>query len=97
MPCGAAVDWKGLKSSVMLFSGELSMTTSALLLLPVDVEAVELPVAEAPVVLDPLDEQAARAAARRPAAPRATALFLVLLLIVNFDLPSLRLLSKEGF
>jgi hypothetical protein len=64
------------------------MTTSALLLLPVEVDAAELPVAEAPVVLDPLDEQAARAAARRPAAPSATALLLVLLLIVNFDLPS---------
>jgi hypothetical protein len=70
----------------MLFSGELSMTTS--LLLPLPEEPGLAPVAEDEAVeLDPLDEQAARAAARRPAAVSASALFLVTLLIVNFDLP----------
>jgi hypothetical protein len=73
----------------MLFSGELSMTT-------VELALVE-PVEEADEVLpgvdgvDPL-EQAARPAARRPAAVSATALLLLILLIVNFDLPSERLL-----
>jgi hypothetical protein len=35
---------------------------------------------------DVLDEQAARPAARRPVAASATALLLVILLVVNFDL-----------
>jgi ABC-type sugar transport system substrate-binding protein len=82
----------------MLLSGELSITTSALLLpLAGALEAavaeeeeppagVELPVL-ADVVLDEL-EQAARAAARRPDAVSASTLLLVILWIVNFDLSS---------
>ena len=41
MPCGAAVDTKGLKSCVMLFSGELSMTSAGALALGEPVEPVE--------------------------------------------------------
>jgi hypothetical protein len=88
MPFGARVDTNGLKLSVMLFSGELSMTTS-----PVGVpepdDAGALPPDEAgaePVVLE-LDEQAARPAARSPVAVSASALLLILE-IVNFDLSS---------
>jgi hypothetical protein len=68
----------------MLFSGELSITTSELLPLAEEVD-------EAPVVApgeleeDPL-EQAARPAARRPVAVSASALLLMIFLIVNFDL-----------
>jgi hypothetical protein len=80
----------------MLLSGELSITTSALLL-PL-AGALEAAVAEEPpagvelpllagVVLVEL-EQAARAAARRPDAVSASTLLLVLLWIVNFDLSS---------
>jgi hypothetical protein len=76
----------------MLFSGELSMTTVELAVdepdVPVDADEVAPPVDP----FDPLDEQAARPAARRPAAVSATALLLLILLIVNFDLPSERLL-----
>jgi hypothetical protein len=82
----------------MLFSGELSMTTSALLLplaagvvlagaealLPV---AGALPVFAGVVVLLEL-EHAARAAARSPDAVSASTLLLVILWIVNFDLSS---------
>ncbi len=88
MPCGAAVDTNGLKLSVMLFSGELSMTTSPLGLEPPDDagEPDALPPAADGVELV-LDEQAARPAARRPAAVSASALLLILE-IVNFDLSS---------
>ena len=91
MPWGAAVDTKGLKSCVMLFSGELSLTSaSALLVLPepVLVEAEEeAPVEVGALALDELlDEQAASPAARRPAAVTANALF-VISLLVNFDFP----------
>src|SRR5450756_2219365 len=99
MPWAATVDTKGLKSWAMLFSGELSMTTSELPLVAVDDEAAELDVAP-PVEgeLDVLDEQAARTAARRPAAVSASALLLEILLMVNFDLSSRRLIRlKEGF
>ncbi len=88
------MDTKGLKSCVMLFSGELSMTSAGalLLLLPEPVEVLEEADEEAPVedgalVLDELlDEQAASPAARRPAAVTANAL-LVISLLVNFDFP----------
>jgi len=79
----------------MLFSGELSMTTSALLFVAgvvlAGAEAVPvagaLPVLAGAVELDEL-EQAARAAARRPDAVSASTLLLVILWIVNFDLSS---------
>jgi hypothetical protein len=84
----------------MLFSGELSMTTSELPLVAGDdeVAADELGVPPpAEVELDVLDEQAARPAARRPAAVSASALLLGILLMVNFDLSSRRLMRlKEG-
>ena len=93
MPWGAAVDTNGLKSCVMLFSGELSMTSAgALLVLPEPVEVLAEAEEEAPVevgalALDELlDEQAASPAARRPAAVTANAL-LVISLLVNFDFP----------
>ena len=74
MPWGAAVDTNGLKSWVMPFSGELSMTSVA----PVVVlEGAELL----------LDEQAASPAARRPVAASASALLLNLGLVVTFDGP----------
>ena len=69
MPWGAAVDTNGLKSWVMLFSGELSMTRAGALLVPVPVEAGAEEVAEAPVeegaleLCELLDEQAASPAA----------------------------------
>jgi hypothetical protein len=82
----------------MLLSGELSMTTSALLFEVAGAE--ELAGAEAlppvagallvlagGVVLVEL-EQAARAAARSPDAVSASTLLLVILWIVNFDLSS---------
>src|SRR5450756_1411619 len=89
MPWAATVDTKGLKSWAMLFSGELSMTTSELPLVAVDDEADELDVAP-PVEgeLDVLDEQAARPAARRPAAVSASALLLEILLKEGFPLIS---------
>ena len=76
----------------MLLSGELSMTTSALLLVVAGV-VEELPVAGALPVLAGGDElveleQAARAAASRPDAVSASTLLLVILWIVNFDLSS---------
>jgi hypothetical protein len=81
----------------MLFSGELSMTTSALLLVvagalelagaEAEPVAAALPVLAGAVVLVEL-EQAARAAARRPDAVSASTLLLVILWIVNFDLSS---------
>jgi hypothetical protein len=94
MPWGAAVDTKGLKSCVMLFSGELSMTSAGALLEELPVAApvalaaavAEEPPVEAGVVDDVLEEQAASPAARRPAAVTASAL-LVIILLVNFDCP----------
>jgi hypothetical protein len=75
----------------MLFSGELSMTTS---------ELVELDVALLPGELaggeELFDEQAARPAARRPVAVSASALLLMVLLIVNFDLSSRVMRVKGG-
>jgi hypothetical protein len=84
----------------MLLSGELSITTSALLLLPLaagdelEVAGVEdeLPAGVELLVLggvleDEL-EQAARVAARRPDAVSASTLLLVIAWIVNFDLSS---------
>ena len=73
MPWGAAVDTNGLKSCVMPFSGELSMTSVAPV---VALEGAEL-----------LDEQAASPAARRPVAASASALLLNLGLVVTFDSP----------
>jgi hypothetical protein len=74
----------------MLFSGELSMTTSPELVPlaePVAVDVLPPPVdVDEPV--EPDDEQAASVAARRPAAVSAAALLLAILLIVNSDLPS---------
>jgi hypothetical protein len=72
----------------MLVSGEDSITSAGALelegaALPVEVGVV-LPVA--PVLVDELDEQAARPAARRPVAESASTLLLVILLVVNFDL-----------
>jgi hypothetical protein len=83
----------------MLFSGELSMTTSELPLAAADDEAADelgvVPPAE--VELDVLDEQAARPAARSPAAVSASALLLGILLLVNFDLSSRRFMRlKRG-
>jgi hypothetical protein len=83
----------------MLFSGELSMTTSALELVLVGVELVvaagaleAAPAGGELVVLAGVVEveleHAARPAARRPVAASATALLLAILLIVNFDLSS---------
>ena len=86
------MDTNGLKSCVMLFSGELSMTSAgALLEVPVPVEALEeadvAPVEDGALELcELLDEQAASPAARRPAAVTANAL-LVISLLVNFDFP----------
>jgi hypothetical protein len=83
----------------MLLSGELSMTTSALLLplaagLEVEVAGVEevLPAGVELLVFAGVVEveleQAARAAARSPDAVSASTLLLVILWIVNFDLSS---------
>jgi hypothetical protein len=72
----------------MLFSGELSITTSELALPePLEAGLPLLPVV-LPGELDVLDEQAARPAARRPVAVSASTLLLTVLLIVNFDLSS---------
>jgi hypothetical protein len=80
----------------MLFSGELSITTSELEPLAVLVD--ELAEAPAEVLDDPvdvLDEQAARPAARRPVAVSASALVLIVLFLVNFDLSS-RVYALKG-
>jgi len=61
MPCGAAVGTNGLKSWVIVVSGELSMVS------------VVAPVDE-PDELEGLDPQAASPAASRPAAATATSL-----------------------
>src|ERR1700722_9156755 len=97
MPWGAAVDTNGLKSSVMLFSGELSMTSvePVLLLLPVLVVAEPLGLPAA-LVLELLEEQAASPAAMRPTAAIATVL-LVNGLIVNFDCPLGRYCARADF
>src|ERR1700722_7922258 len=68
MPWGAAVDTNGLKSRVTLFSGELSITSVA----PVVLVGAEL-----------LDAQAASPAARNTAAASASALLLDIRLIVT--------------
>jgi hypothetical protein len=83
MPLIGELPTNGLKFWVMLVSGEDSITRAG----PVEVEAlaVEPPVLEADGE-DVLDEQAARPAARSPAAESATALLVVILLVVNFDL-----------
>jgi hypothetical protein len=88
MPWGAAVDTKGLKSCVMLFSGELSMTSVLPVVeVPVPVlEVDELLGEPAALVEELLDEQAASPAARSPVAAMASALLLIGL-IVNFDCP----------
>jgi hypothetical protein len=87
MPLIGAPPSNGLKFWVMLVSGEDSITSAGAL----ELEELEL-VPEvgvepelAAVVLEEL-EQAARPAASRPVAPSASALLLVILLIVNFDL-----------
>jgi hypothetical protein len=80
----------------MLFSGELSITTSPLALPPVlAVEVDEAPVEVLDVPVE-LDEQAARPAARRPVAVSASALLLMVLLLVNFDLSSRVMRLKGG-
>jgi hypothetical protein len=90
-----------LKLSTRLVSGEDSITSSGELevepvaVLEAVLEAVLDEVAPAAPVLDELEEQAARPAARRPTAPTASALLLVILLIVNFDLSS-RVLRFRG-
>jgi len=77
----------------MLFSGELSITTSPLEL-PLELPlaaAEELDEAPAEVLDDPvdeLDEQAASPAARRLVAVSASTLLLMVLFLVNFDLSS---------
>jgi hypothetical protein len=85
MPLIGELPTNGLKFWVMLVSGEDSITSAGAL----EVEAGELePAVELLEVegVDELDEQAARPAARRPVAASATALLLVILLVVNFDL-----------
>ena len=85
MPLIGELPTNGLKFCVMLVSGEDSITSAGAL----EVEAGELePAVELLEVegVDELDEQAARPAARRPVAASATALLLVILLVVNFDL-----------
>ena len=73
----------GLKFWVMLVSGEDSITSAGAL----EVEALEVELEPAAGdELEELDEQAARPAARRPVAASATALLVVILLVVNFDL-----------
>jgi hypothetical protein len=79
----------------MLFSGELSITSSLPLVagavvLPLELEVEELVAPEA-LVVELLDEQAASPAARSPVAAIATAL-LDIGLIVNFDCPLRRYL-----
>jgi hypothetical protein len=75
----------------MLFSGELSITTSPLEAEEGDDAAELAPDAagldDEDVVVEVLDEQAARPAARRPVALSASTLLLILE-IVNFDLSS---------
>ena len=65
MPWGAAVDTNGLKSSVMVVSGELSMTSVF--------DEVALAAPEEPPEPDEagVDEHAPSPAASRPAAARA--------------------------
>ena len=82
---------KGLKSCVMLFSGELSMTSVLPELALAEVEAPP----PAPVL--ELLEQAASPAARRPTAAIATALLVGIGLIVNFDCPLGRYVARADF
>jgi hypothetical protein len=82
----------------MLVSGDDSITRAGALEEPVELEpaAGELDVDDG---VDELDEQAARPAARRPVAPSASALLLVILLVVNFEpfLPRVMRLKGELF
>src|ERR1700677_4544783 len=99
IPWGAAGDTKGLKSCVMLFSGELSMTSVAPLVLPlpVDAEVAELEAPPEALVVELLEEQAASPPAMRPTAAIATALLVGIGLIVNFDCPLGRYFCEGGF
>ena len=91
------MDTKGLKSWVMLFSGELSMTSVLALVLGPALEVEELEAPVAPVVDDELlEEQAASPAAMRPAAAIASALLVGIGLIVNFDCPLGRYFVRAG-
>jgi hypothetical protein len=88
MPWIGELPSKGLKFCVMLVSGEDSITRAGALELLEDPVELEPAAGELVAVdgVDELDEQAARPAARRPVAPSASALLLVILLVVNFDL-----------
>ncbi len=79
MPCGAAVDTNGLKSSVMVVSGELSMVSVFIAL------AVGEPLP--PLDGDPDDEHAPRAAASRPTAPTAMSFLGLRWLTLIFTFP----------
>jgi hypothetical protein len=82
----------------MLFSGELSMTSVAPLLVPLLVLVVAELEAPPPAVVELLEEQAASpAAAMRPTAANATALLVRIGLIVNFDCPLGRYFCEGGF
>jgi hypothetical protein len=87
MPCGAAVDIKGLKSCVIEVSGELSMTSvwEAPLLLVLD--EVEVPVADGVDELGEFEEHAPSAAARRPTAVTASIRLPVNGLFLNIEFP----------
>jgi hypothetical protein len=84
MPCGAAVETKGLKSWVIEVSGELSMTS-------VFPAVLELP--EPELAFEPdeelLDEQAPSPAASRPTAATASTRLPLLIdvLLANIDFP----------
>jgi hypothetical protein len=56
--------------------------------LELEFPAVEVPVEVDGALVDELDEQAARPAARRPVAVSASTLLLVILLVVNLTFPS---------
>jgi hypothetical protein len=75
----------------MLVSGEDSITRAGALVagvLELEFPAVEVPVEVDGALVDELDEQAARPAARRPVAVSASTLLLVILLVVNLTFPS---------
>jgi hypothetical protein len=88
-----ALPTKGLKLSVMLASGEDSITRAGSLELEEVEEGLEPPLA---AVEELLEEQAARPAARSATAPAATALLLEILLTFNLDLSSRVLRFREG-
>src|SRR5580693_5740754 len=92
MPTAGTVDTNGLKSRMMLFSGELSMTSS---LSPLEPTAPLPPLRELDAALpsappgelgEPLEEQAARPAATRPLTVSARVLLLILALVATIDL-----------